>query len=387
MLMDSQAPESCDRPTPADEVVFGPYGLHRLDLADQAPIEWLWQGRIPLRKVTLLIGDPGVGKSFLALDLAARVSRGEGVPPEAGLSEPGSVLLLSADDDAEDTVVPRLVAAGATLKRIGLLSSLVLQDEEERPRLLSLVSDLDRIRICLEAMKDCRLLVIDPISAYLADGNNNAGVRQVLLDLADIARKYSVAVLLISHHRKQWSSSSLSRALGAIAFTAVARSVLTLIEDPTSAGRRLLLPAKMSLHATHTGRAFQIGMSQNTKRRRGASRPAPAASLRWDPEPIPFTAGELTELVRSGDLSSEPRQEVAEWLRIELTDGPKPATEIHRLATERSIPSRLLYAARKQAGIRITRNGRQNRFYWQLAEGPDPFTAALLKDYVPPPTV
>jgi hypothetical protein len=117
-----------------------PGGLIRLHHRQSRPIHWLWQNRIPLEKVTLLIGDPDTGKSFVALDLAARVTCGEGVPPEPGLGEPGSVLLLSADDDLDDTILPRLIAAGADLERIALLPSLIHGEDGEQNRLLSLAS-------------------------------------------------------------------------------------------------------------------------------------------------------------------------------------------------------------------------------------------------------
>ena len=173
------------------------------------PIEWLWEGRIPLAKCSLLVGDPDAGKSFVTLDLAARVTRGDGVPPEGGLARPGSVLILSADDHVEDTILPRLLAAGADLGRVALLPRTVrgkdegggMKDEKDgrqsspdpRPtthhplppddRLLSLATDIDRVEQALDELADCRLVIVDPISAYLrgVDTYNNAAVRRHLL--------------------------------------------------------------------------------------------------------------------------------------------------------------------------------------------------------------
>lgn len=88
------------------------------------PVEWLWPGRVPLGKVTILSGDPNLGKSFLTLDLAARVSAGLPWPDGTGPAARGSVILLSAEDDVADTLVPRLVAAGADLSRVVAITGL-----------------------------------------------------------------------------------------------------------------------------------------------------------------------------------------------------------------------------------------------------------------------
>src|SRR5690349_1002487 len=95
--------------------------LIRVSDCSQRPIHWLWHERLPLGKVSLLVGEPDAGKSFLCLDLAARVSRGLDIPPDAMLRKPAGVLLLCADDSLEDTIQPRLKAAGADLTRIGVL--------------------------------------------------------------------------------------------------------------------------------------------------------------------------------------------------------------------------------------------------------------------------
>jgi hypothetical protein len=137
--------------------------LLRLDKCRERNLVWLWDQRIPLGKATLLVGDPDSGKSFLALDLAARVSRGLGVPPEPGLETPGQVLLLCADDDVEDTILPRLQAAEADLGRIAILSTSPGKSRVQSQALLSLARDMDQIEEALDELPDCRLIVIDPL--------------------------------------------------------------------------------------------------------------------------------------------------------------------------------------------------------------------------------
>jgi hypothetical protein len=346
--------QSAQESAPADS---GRPDVLRLDRSGERKIEWLWQGLVPLRKVSLVVGDPGVGKSFLALDLAARVTHGDTdiePEPKPGPGKPGSVLLLTADDDVEDTVVPRLRSAKADLRRVSVLSSLVRETGDERRRLFSLARDIERLRGALDGMEDCRLVVIDPISAYLkgVDGNSDAGVRQVLLELAELARERNVAVLMVSHRRKEWSTVSLHRAMGSVAFTAVARVVLVLVEDPLERGRRILVPAKMALLAAASGRAFRIR----------------AGRLEWEEEEVPLTADELNELVESDAIVSDRLRVTVAWLNNELLGERVTAAEIQERARRASIPFRLLLRAKKQLNVRSAFDGKKNEWYWELPQ-------------------
>ena len=161
-------------------------------LAECTPkrLHWLWPGRVPLGKLTLLIGDPGLGKSFVTLDVAARVSRGQSLPALEGetpsaATAPGSVVLLSAEDDALDTIHPRLAAAGADLNRIDVLKAIRLQrasDGTSFEAQFSLQSDVALLEDAIAARDNCRLVVIDPITAYLgrSDSHRNSEMRALL---------------------------------------------------------------------------------------------------------------------------------------------------------------------------------------------------------------
>jgi len=315
-------------------------------------IDWLFEGRIPLGKCTLLVGDPDSGKSFVALDLAARVSRGAGIEPEGGVGKPGRVLLLAADDDIDDTIVPRLEGAGADLSKVALLPSFVSGTEPGSQRLLSLSSDIERLEGALEEVGDCRLIVIDPISAYLrgVDGYNNVTVRQLLLKLAEVARRHGAAMLLVSHHRKAGAASAMHRAIGSMAFTAVARVVLMVTADQAVAGRRLLLPVKMTLQTAVTGRAFSIEEGR----------------VAWEVEAVPYTADELALLERSGEASIGIVREAVEWLKALLGGRRRmPAEEVLQRARERKVSRTTLFAAKKRACIKAVRDGKERKWYWE----------------------
>ena len=151
------------------------------------PVEWLWPGWIPLGKLTVLDGDPGVGKSTLLLDLAARLSR-DGVMPDGARGPLGAALVLSAEDGEEDTIRPRLAAAGAVLERICTLPAVRDEDGETRPPEIPL--DLPVIDAAVRQF-GARLLVIDPLMAYLtgADASVDQEVRRALFKLSRLAER------------------------------------------------------------------------------------------------------------------------------------------------------------------------------------------------------
>jgi putative DNA primase/helicase len=174
--------------------------LRRVSDIPAQELQWLWPGRIPLGKLPLFAGDPGLGKSFVALDIAAHVTRGEKWPDgEQCSGGPGSVIVLSAEDDPADTIRPRLEAAGADLNKVHILQA-VRRDKpngESRLESFSLESDLVLLQDAVVSLGDVRLVVIDPISAYLGstDSHVNAKVRSLLSPLAELASSLRVVVL------------------------------------------------------------------------------------------------------------------------------------------------------------------------------------------------
>ena len=158
----------------------GTRGPGQVDLRGRpgaAPVEWLWAGRVPLGMITMFAGDPKLGKSYVTLAMAAAVSRGLPLPMGDVPNQPGSTILMSAEDDPARTIVPRLDAAGADLTKVHILESVILANGSET--LPSLRADIDAITAAAARLGDCRLIVIDPVSAYLkgVDDNRNAVLR------------------------------------------------------------------------------------------------------------------------------------------------------------------------------------------------------------------
>jgi putative DNA primase/helicase len=240
----------------------GELSIDSVRVADvpKVDVAWLWPGRIALGKVTLLAGDPGLGKSFVTLDIAARVSRGAQWPGQCTplapreailLAEreehtPASVVLLSAEDDVADTIRPRLEAHAADCERIHVVRSVAARDADSSyRRSFDLSRDLSHLESLFDRLPDCRLLVIDPVSAYLGRNieNTNSEVRGLLGPLAALAAERNLAVLAVTHLRKE-EGAAMYRTMGSMAFIAAARAAWIVCKDKDDPRRRLLLPVK-----------------------------------------------------------------------------------------------------------------------------------------------
>ncbi len=184
----------------------------------QRKVDWLWYPYIPYGKLTVLQGDPGDGKSTFILQIAALLSKGFQMPDGYQVEESQSIIYQCSEDDLADTVKPRLIAAGADCARIAFIV-----DDDER-----LTLEDERIEKTLAATK-ARLLIIDPIQAYLTqdyDMQNAIRMRTVLGGLSDLAAKYQCAIVLVGHMNKASGGKDLYRGLGSIDIAAIARSVL-----------------------------------------------------------------------------------------------------------------------------------------------------------------
>ncbi len=202
----------------------------QLSTVQREEISWLWYGRIPYGKLTMLDGDPGLGKSTLTADWAARVSRGVAMPgeKEKGLPDPAGVLLICAEDGLADTIVPRLEAANADLTRI-----IAIED------LIKIPQDLKAVEAIIVEHK-VRLLIIDPLMAYLhGDAYKDQEVRQAMSPLATMAQRRNCAVIIVRHLNKQADKSALYRGGGSIGIIGAVRCGLIVTEQENSKSRLL----------------------------------------------------------------------------------------------------------------------------------------------------
>lgn len=218
-------------------------------------VKWLWYPYIPFGKVTLLQGDPGDGKSQFALTLAALLSRGEPPPfagPEAALP-PLTVIYQTTEDDTDDTVVPRFIAAN------GNRENLVFIREDEQ----KLTFGDDRIRRAI-LLHNAKLLILDPMSAYIGDGcslNAANETRAAFNHLITVARETDCAILIIAHMNKARDSSPLYRTSGSIDIAGSARSILAITRttNEENPNERLMVQVKSNLAPTGSGILFEVG--------------------------------------------------------------------------------------------------------------------------------
>jgi hypothetical protein len=243
------------------ETADGPAAvLTRLDTVTPQPVSWLWRGHIPRGAVTLLDGDPGLGKSTIAIDLAARVSRGWAMPPAAGPvegAEPEGVLLLTAEDDLRCTVRPRLEAAGADMARVHSFDA-VRTGDHERPPVLPFDLALVEARVKEEGIA---LIIVDPFAAFLdsaIDGHRDSDVRRCLHSLKLLAERTGAAILIIRHLNKLIGGPAVYRGGGSIGITAAARSALVVGRDPADAGRHVLASVKCNVGRMPPSLAYHL---------------------------------------------------------------------------------------------------------------------------------
>lgn len=209
-------------------------------------VRWLWPGYIPFGKVTMLDGDPGLGKSTILIDLAAKLSRGEPLP-NGKRHEPMGTILLMGEDGAGDTIVPRLINAEGDLRKVAIRDTYTSSQGQEIPP--AFPSDLGKLREDIIAA-EAGMVVIDPVMSYLdpdINSNNDQQVRRALMPLAMLAEETGAAIVLLRHLNKSSASSALYRGGGSIGFVGVARSALIVAHDPDDPTRVVLASTKSNL--------------------------------------------------------------------------------------------------------------------------------------------
>lgn len=336
---DGRAPAST--PRPATSQGRTPI-LVRLSDIEPAPIRWLWPGWLALGKVGLLDGDPGLGKSTLTLDIAARVTRGGLMPggsPGALRGTPAGVVLLSCEDDPADTLRPRLDAAGADCTRVVAMPGVVDAKGERMPSL----SDIEAIETAIESV-GAKLVIIDPLMAYLSgDAHRDNEVRQSLGPVATMAARLGVAVLVVRHLNKGGGSNPLYRGGGSIAITGAVRTGMIMARDPDDDAARVVAATKSNIAEMPESLGFRLVQSGLASRVEwtGASRHA------------------ARDLLSAEAVNHEPtaRDEAADWLRGELAAGPKPVRELQTEARRAGHTWRTIERAKSTLGVRARRQG------------------------------
>lgn len=296
-------------------------------------VAWLWTDRLPLGKLTLLVGDPSAGKSYLSLAVAAAITRGAVLPGGHDPAPPGSVLIYNAEDGPEDTLRPRADLCEVDPTRAVLVDAFTV-DGSRAGFTAAHVPALERL---LDAMDNPRALVVDPVASIVGGGVDvyrDNEVRAALDPLVDLARRRGIAVIGIAHMNKAVAMKALYRVSGSVGFTALARSVLLVARDDDT-GRRAVVAIKHNLCRESAPVEFEIT----------------DAGFRWVGEAPDLDAARLLAGAPTPEDRSE-REEAEDFLRDTLRDGPRRSRELEADAREHGIARRTLARARKQLGVR-----------------------------------
>ena len=305
------------------------------------PVEWLWPRWIPLGKVTILDGDPGMGKSTLLLDLAARLSR-DGLMPDGAVGRVGSSLILSAEDGEADTIKPRLEAAGGVAERLFTLPAVQGDDGEERPP--EIPRDLPVIEAAM-AEYAARLVIIDPLMAYLtgADASRDQEVRRALHKLARAAERQNCAVVCL-RHLNRFGDKAIYRGGGSIGIVAAVRSGLLVAADPDDPQSRLLAATKCNLTAPPRPLRFRLEPCDGVCR------------LVWHGG-ADYEADDLVRKMSHAERADREEircllQEAMDFLCDFLAAGPKPRSECYLMGQANGYSRRTMERAVKALGLR-----------------------------------
>ena len=296
----------------------------RMSDVELTPVEWLWKPYLPFGKLSVLQGNPGEGKTYFAMHLAAACTNGK-LLPNMERMEPFNVIYQTAEDGLGDTVKPRLIEAGADLDRV-----LVIDDSD-----VQLTLSDERIEKAI-IENNARLVIIDPIQAYLGadvDMNRANEVRPIFMRLGQVAQRTGCAILLIWHLNKAAGMQSLQRGLGSIDIAAAVRSVMfigKLKHDPTM---RILTHEKSSLAPPGASLAFSLGDE---------------GGFRWVGE-YDITADEMLSGI---EPQRETKTQQAKDLICALLAGGKQvlSENIDKAALERGIPGRTVRDAKRELG-------------------------------------
>jgi putative DNA primase/helicase len=341
----------------------------RADEVKPEAIDWWWQHRFALGKLGILGGNPDRGKGLIICDIFSRLTRGGPWPCDEGKAEIGDVLLLQQEDDLSDTIVPRLLAAGADLTRIHILKMINKTDGSSK-RAFNVSTDLPMLKSVLERVLDPQLLVIDPLTAYIGKLNAASGndVRTALTPLVELLREFHVGGLGVMHFNKKVDvDNALARIADSLAFGAVARHCFVVTDDPENE-RRLLVKAKNNLAPDVKALSYTIQtvLAAAHDHRDGSAIPAPR--IVWGHEHVEISATQAMRAEANGTPATNPRKEAKDFLIKILANGPMPQKEIEDLAAAELISIKTLKRAKAELGIISKKDGLTGGWIWSLPE-------------------
>lgn len=331
-------------------------------------LDWLWPRYLARGKLAVLDGDPEMGKSLLTIDLIARLGRGAPLPDGSPSPRPCTSVLLSAEDDAADTIRPRAEAAGANLSRLVIPNpgGRVPRFPDDIPALEQTVRE-----------RGADLVVIDPLMAFLPPrvaANLDQCVRLALTPLADLAARTGCAVLFLRHLTKVHRGRAVRRGQGSMGILAAVRTALFVAPRPGDPGGRVLTVSKSNVGRRPPALGYRVVESASG-----------LPVVEWAGR-VDLTADEAS---RADEGAVRPRDRAGDWLKRELSCGPRKAADLLAAAAGAGIPERTL--ERAKAGLRVGSHrtwdhvANRGEWYWYDPDAPWPEDAPFRKPTELPP--
>lgn len=319
---------------------------------EMKPVDWFWYKRIALGKLTVLAGQPGLGKSQLTAMLCANVTGGVKFADDSSTTI-GSALMLSAEDDIADTIKPRLMAAQADLSKCYVLD-FVYENDERMQRSFDLVMDIPKLENIIEEKGDVRLITIDPVSAYQGktDSHGNAEVRALLVPLTKLAEKHNIAIVLVTHFNKSNTQEPIEKVIGSIGLVAAARAAYAITRDQENEDIRHFVPLKNNIGNDKTGFSFKIEeviLDDGIETSR-----------------ISWLQGNITTKDAFNPRLEKPLNEADEFLLDLLKDGPMTSKEVDKNREGAGLSKSSITKAKKRLRIRVKKTGFEGGWSWSL---------------------
>jgi putative DNA primase/helicase len=338
--------------------------LVRADKMKPESINWAWKNRFAFGKLAVLAGDPGLGKSTILIELAALHSIGGEFPCGEGHAQQCESLILTAEDGLRDTLIPRLMAAGADLEKIHFLTGTKGEGTDDES-LFDLGRDMAALRKALKEHPNIRILIIDPLTAYLGPikAKENSEVRRVLAPLVKLIEETGVLAIGNNHLNKS-AGKALYRVLDSIAFVAVGRTVHLVIKDADNPDNRKFICDKTNIGSKPLGLTYLVQKTWITAPETGEE--IETSRISWGTQHIDESADDALEVERTDSTATD---DAVEFLQIVLRNGPVRAADIEREAREACLlgedqplrQSKPFRSAKKVMGIVTHKGGLQRR--------------------------
>lgn len=350
---------------PADAYTGLNLGATLVYLADveRERIDWLWPGYLAKGKLHIIDGDPGLGKSTMTSDLAARVTTGKQWPDGQEGCTPAGVVLLSAEDGLGDTIRPRLDAAGADVTRAVALTGIRYIDTdtgEIAERMPALPSDIRRIGEAVRSV-GAALVVIDPLMAYLSgdvNSHRDQDVRRALAPLAHMAEQAAAAIILVRHLTKGSGNNAIYRGGGSIGIIGAARIGFAVARDPEDEGRVIVACSKANIAVMPASLAYRLVDSPEYG----------CARVEWAEGPVGYSAEDLMAASQESVDDRTDRNDAAQWLRDHLINagGEAAQADVVKEGSKHGFSQDTLKRAKKRAGVISRKAGMGSGWVWAI---------------------